>query len=206
VKTQALEALCLDQRKEHNLDILDSAKNAIETVQRALSKKNVLETAEVGDLNALELLIAQHREVDALFAAYEEAGDKAYRTKEKIYEKIAEKLRLHAELEEKHFYPSAERADTALVREAEEEHQVLKEMLAKIDELAAEDSTFDAKVTVLKELVEHHVREEERELFPGCKSKMSEEKLKEIGEIMHAETLRRDSSLQQKKSEASEPH
>ncbi|HET9236672.1 MAG TPA: hemerythrin domain-containing protein [Oligoflexus sp.] len=188
------------------MDIIDSAKNAIESVQRALSNKNVLETAEVGDLNALELLIAQHREVDALFAAYEEAGEKAFRTKEKIYEKIAEKLRLHAELEEKHFYPSAERLDAALVREAEEEHQVLKEMLAKIDELAAEDSTFDAKVTVLKELIEHHVREEERELFPECKSKMPEEKLKEIGAIMHAETLQKDSSLQEKKSQASKTH
>jgi len=120
--------------------------------------------------------------VDALLRAYEEAGDQALRTKEKIYEKIAEKLRLHTELEEKHFYPAVERLDTALVREAEEEHQVLKEMLAKIDELAAEDSTFDAKVTVLKELVQHHVREEEREMFPECKSKMPEQKLKENGE------------------------
>lgn len=188
------------------MDIIDSAKNAIETVQRALTHKNVLETAEVGDLNAIELLIAQHREVDALFAAYDEAGDKAFRTKEKIYEKIAEKLRLHTELEEKHFYPAVERLDTPQVREAEEEHQVLKEMLAKIDELAAEDSTFDAKVTVLKELVEHHVREEEREMFPECKSKMPADKLKEIGEIMHAETLQKDSSLQQKKSEASKTH
>jgi hemerythrin superfamily protein len=184
------------------MDIIDTAKNAIESVQKALSNKNVLETAEVGDLNALELLIAQHREVDALFAAYNEAGEKAFRTKEKIYEKIAEKLRLHTELEEKHFYPAAERLDTALVREAEEEHQVLKEMLEKIDQLAAEDSTFDAKVTVLRELVEHHVREEEREMFPECKSKMSEEKLKEIGEIMHAQTLREDSSLQQSKSQS----
>jgi hemerythrin superfamily protein len=186
--------------------MIDSAKSVLETVQRALSNKNILETAEVGDLNALELLIAQHREVEALFAAYEEAGDKAFRTKEKIYEKLAEKLRLHAELEEKHFYPAVERLDTPQVREAEEEHQVLKEMLAKIDELAAEDSTFDAKVTVLKELVEHHVREAEREMFPECKSKMPEDKLKEIGEIMHVETLRKDSSLQQKKSKASKAH
>ncbi|HYX33451.1 MAG TPA: hemerythrin domain-containing protein [Oligoflexus sp.] len=190
------------------MDIIDSAKSAIESIQRALSNKNVLETAEVGDLNALELLIAQHREVDALFAAYEEAGDKAYRTKEKIYEKVAEKIRLHAELEEKHFYPAAARLEIALVREAEEEHQVVKELLAKIDELAAEDSTFDAKVTVLRELIEHHVREEERELFPECKSKMSEEKLKEIGETMHAQTLREDSSLKESKAQknASKTH
>ncbi len=183
------------------MEIFESAKNAIESVQYKLVSKEVLKTAEVGELNAIDLLVAQHREVDALFAEYFDAGEKAYRTKEKIYETIAAKLRLHAALEETHFYPAAARVIVDQVREGEEEHTVFKELLDKIDELAAEDSTFDAKVTVLKELIHHHVGEEERDLFPVCSSKMGKEKLDELGAIMHAQTLREDEELKSAKAE-----
>lgn len=185
------------------MEILENAKNTLESLQYKMISKDVLKTANVGELDAIDLLVAQHREVDALFAAYEEAGDKAFRTKEKIYETIAAKLRLHAALEENHFYPAASRVIADQVREGEEEHAVFKDLLDKIDELAAEDETFDAKVTVLRELVHHHVGEEERDLFPVCRSKMGREKLDELGSIMHAQTLREDEELKQAKAEAS---
>lgn len=184
------------------MEILENAKNALESLQYKMVSKDVLKTAEVGELDAIDLLVAQHREVDALFAAYQEAGESAFRTKEKIYETIAAKLRLHAELEETHFYPAAARVIADQVREGEEEHAVFKDLLDKIDELAAEDETFDAKVTVLRELVHHHVGEEERDLFPVCKSKLSSERLKELGSIMHAQTLREDEELKDAKTKA----
>ncbi len=195
---------------DNKMDILNSAKDALSSVQKVMNdaKASVLKTAEVGDLNAIELLIAQHREVDVLFAEFEQAGDKAFRTKETIYAKIAEKLRLHTDLEEKYFYPAAERVDKDLIGEAQEEHDVVKEMLNKLDKLAAEDSTFDSKVTVLQELVHHHVREEESDLFPKCKSKMAKETLDKIGEEMHREAMRTDSDMKGAKAErqASQAH
>lgn len=192
------------------MDIFDKAKDALGSVQQAVTeaKAAVLKTAEVGELDAIELLTAQHREVDALFLEFEAAGEKAFRTKEGIYEKIAEKLRLHTELEEKYFYPAAQRVDKDLIGEAQEEHAVVKELLAKIDELAAEDTTFQSKVVVLRENVQHHVREEESELFPKCKSKMSKESLEEIGSAMHAEAMTKDSDMKEAKEsrQASQKH
>jgi len=185
------------------MDILNSAKDALGSVQKAMTqaKANVLATAEVGDLDAVELLTAQHREVDMLFMEFEQAGERAFRTKEQIYAKIAEKLRLHTDLEEKHFYPAAERIDKDLIGEANEEHDVVKDMLAKLDGLSAEDSTYDSKVTVLRELVHHHVGEEESELFPKCEKKMSKETLQTIGEAMHAEAMRKDSDMKEAKAQ-----
>ncbi len=70
------------------------------------------------------------------------------------------------------------------MREADEEHTLVKEMLVKADELAAEDDTFDAKVKVLRDLVQHHVREEENEIFPECRDHMSEDRLAALGAQM----------------------
>jgi hemerythrin-like domain-containing protein len=132
-------------------------------------------------MNAVDFLKQQHREVEDLFEQFENAGEGAGKEKKQIFEQIREKLEMHTKLEEKLFYPEAEEVDEDTVLEAYEEHDVVKGLLRKIAKTKPSDDSYDAKVCVLKEMVEHHVEEEEDELFPECEKDLGEERLEEIG-------------------------
>lgn len=119
--------------------------------------------------NAIELLKHDHREVESLFAEFEaESSDER---KLELGRKICIELTMHARVEEELFYPAAkevlpqERED--LVAEAAVEHGSLKQLISEIDGSSASDELFDARFTVLKEYVQHHVREEEDQLMPA---------------------------------------
>ncbi len=131
-------------------------------------------------MDAVELLEKQHREVEKLFEEFEQAGDRAYRTKEQLFVRIADQLALHTRLEEELVYPVAAELDEDLVREAVEEHLSVKRLIADLLDLKPDDDAFHAKVLVMKEQVEHHVEEEEEELFPELRK--SELDLDELGE------------------------
>jgi hemerythrin superfamily protein len=138
-------------------------------------------------MNAIELLKQQHREVEELFETLEGAGEGAKKTKERVFQQLADALAVHAEIEEKIFYPEAnEAADDAeeLLREAVEEHLSVKRVIADLMQSGPEDEQFDARCKVLKEQVEHHVKEEEEELFPKVKKACSKEQLLDMGERM----------------------
>jgi hemerythrin superfamily protein len=136
-------------------------------------------------MDAIELLEQQHREVEELFEKFEKAGDKARKTKEKLCREISDKLAMHAEIEEKLFYPESKMEDTEeILRESVEEHLGVKRILADLLETEVADEQFDAKMKVLKEQVEHHVEEEEEELFPKVKKALSEEELEDLGARM----------------------
>ena len=133
-------------------------------------------------MNAIELLTMQHKEVKGLFAKIEKASGQA---KRELFEKIADDLAIHATIEEKHFYPATKAARTKeLLEEAVEEHLSVKRIVADLLEMDAGDAQFDAKISVLKEQVEHHVEEEEGELFPKVKKLLSAEDLEDLGVIM----------------------
>jgi hemerythrin-like domain-containing protein len=134
--------------------------------------------------DAVELLKSQHLEVEALFKQIDELGDRAVKTKESLYAQIREKVVLHTKLEEGIFYPAAKEADKDMVLESLEEHAGVKAMLRKLDRTDGDDETFDAKITVLKELIQHHVKEEEEELFPNCQKALGQEALAELGAKM----------------------
>lgn len=153
-------------------------------------------------MNAIDLLKQQHREVEDLFEELESAGEGAKKTKERLCQQISDALALHAEIEEKIFYPeSKQAADDAedLLREAVEEHLAVKRLLADIMDSSASDEQFDAKMKVLKEQVEHHVEEEEQELFPKVKKACSDEELEDMGARMQqlAEELEEQGSPSQ---------
>jgi hemerythrin superfamily protein len=117
-------------------------------------------------MSAIDMLEAQHREVEKLFAAFEKASpDKKY----DIFLQIADKLAVHATIEEKHFYPACKSDETEdVLAESVEEHLSVKRLIADLlDE--ADEETLEAKVKVLQEQVQHHVEEEEGELFPQAK-------------------------------------
>ena len=118
-------------------------------------------------IDAIDLLKADHREVEALFAKFEKAPDDA---KVELASEICQALSVHAALEERVFYPASRDAMDAdgesLVDEAEVEHGSLKDLMRKLRGRNALSAHFDALVTVLKEYVKHHVEEEESEFFP----------------------------------------
>lgn len=133
-------------------------------------------------MNAIELLKKQHREVEELFKRFESAGGgKAAKT---LLEEIALRLSAHAAIEERLFYPEGEEVDEDATLEAFEEHGVVKDLIKKIGKTRANDRTLEAKGIVLKEVVEHHVEEEENEYFPECEKAFGEEKLETLGSEM----------------------
>lgn len=140
-------------------------------------------------MNAIKLLKQQHREVEALFKQLEKA--RSPRPRLKAFEQIADKLAVHATIEEKHFYPSVKRRNTEeILLEAVEEHLGVKRVIADLLELEADDPTFEAKAKVLKDLVDHHVEEEEGTLFPKVAKLLDADELEAIGEEM-ASTMER---------------
>ena len=139
--------------------------------------------------DALAVLKDDHREVEALFTKFEALGRRAYKTKAELVHQMTVALSKHAAIEEQVFYPEVRRAVSSLgdeVLEALEEHHVVKWTLSELEDLTPEDERFQAKVTVLMENVRHHVREEERGLFPQVRKAMAAAKLQELGRGLQA--------------------
>ena len=138
-------------------------------------------------MNAIDMLKKQHREVEKLFSKFEALGDSAAKSKQRVFNEIADALAMHATIEEKHFYPAvkAKRTEDILL-EALEEHLSVKRIIADLLKLEPSDDTFDAKVKVLQEQVEHHVKEEEGDLFPKVTKVLSASELVELEQQMQA--------------------
>jgi hemerythrin superfamily protein len=141
-------------------------------------------------VDAVALIKADHREVEKLFHEFEDAGDRAYKTKQQLVSQIIKELEVHATVEEEIYYPAvdakAKKDGKELVAEAVEEHHVVKVLLGELATMSAEDDAFDAKVTVLIENVRHHVEEEEEELLPQSEEILGDEELARLGEEMAA--------------------
>ena len=138
-------------------------------------------------MKATELLKRQHREVKGLFRDMKKA--RGARGRRSGMEQIATQLRAHMRIEEEIFYPAVQEIGTKkaeeLVPEAYEEHHVASLVLDELPKVDPKDERFEAKMTVLEELIEHHVEEEEKELFKVAE-KLGAERLAELGEAMKA--------------------
>ena len=138
-------------------------------------------------MDAIKLLTQDHRTVERLFKAYERAGDRAIKEKQRIAEQVIRELSIHASIEEQFLYPTARELSDKLdsqVLEALEEHHVAKATLAELEKLSPSDERFDAKMTVLMENIRHHVEEEEEDLFPKLERLMDRADLAMLGEAM----------------------
>jgi general stress protein YciG len=126
--------------------------------------------------NAVELLKADHQEVNSLFKEHEMAGGEDRNT---IAEKIMMELEIHAKIEEEIFYPAfrakADDEGKDLVAESIEEHQQVKDLIKELKTLDPEDETYDEKFQDLKQDVTHHVEEEEGEMFPSAEEFLGEQ-------------------------------
>ena len=115
--------------------------------------------------DACDLLDADHKAVKAMFkdyAALLESGSRASAKKRQLADQICKELTVHATIEEEIFYPAVRKAikDNALMNEATVEHASAKDLIAQIRQMEAKHEMFDAKVTVLGEYIDHHVKEE----------------------------------------------
>ena len=127
--------------------------------------------ATKSEKDACDLLDADHRAVKKMFKEYEElTGSKARSAAQKkkdLATQICTELTVHAQIEEEIFYPAVREAisETDLLDEAEVEHASAKELIAQIEAATEVDDKFDAKVIVLGEYIDHHVKEERNEIF-----------------------------------------
>ena len=138
-------------------------------------------------MKATDLLKKQHREVKQLFKKVEKTENTNQRRQ--LMNQIVQELQVHTKIEEELFYPAMRETPSKkaeeMVNEAFEEHHVVDLVLAELPQVNPDDERFEAKMTVLSELVLHHADEEEKEMFKLA-SKLGKEELAELAEQMQA--------------------
>jgi hemerythrin superfamily protein len=138
-------------------------------------------TAKVSRTDAIAILTADHKRVKKMFKTFEKMKDDGSAAdKQALAQQICDEVTLHAEVEEQIFYPATRESidDADLLDEAEVEHASAKDLIAQIQAGDPSDPKWSAKVTVLGEYIDHHVEEEENEMFPKArKAKMDLESL-----------------------------
>lgn len=141
-------------------------------------------------MDAIQLLISDHNEVRGLFEQFRQAheAEDMDRMKE-LQKEIFSELETHTRIEEDIFYPAVRETDeeelAETVDEGVQEHHVVKILMREIEEVSGDD-TFQAKMKVLIENVEHHAGEEETEMFPELRQKMDQARLEELGAELEA--------------------
>lgn len=138
-------------------------------------------------MDAITLLRADHRSVEQLFKQFEKTTSRARVERQKLVNSIIAELSVHAAVEEQLFYPTVRELvpdETSMVLESLEEHHIVKWVLSELEDRDIDDERFVPKVTVLIELVRHHVREEEADLFPAVRATVKRRQLVELGERM----------------------
>lgn len=126
--------------------------------------------------DACDLLDADHKAVKKMFKDFDAlCASKARNARQlrmRLAQEICTELTVHAQIEEEIFYPAlrAVLKETDLIAEAEVEHQTVKDLIAQIQAADTVDETFDAKVTVLGEYIDHHVKEERNQIFPQARA------------------------------------
>lgn len=140
--------------------------------------------AQARPVDAIKLLKDDHKQVKAWFKEFDKTDDDA--KKQQLADSICMALTVHAQIEEEIFYPAAYEAldEDDMIDEAEVEHASAKQLIADIEASKVGEPLFDARVTVLGEYIDHHVEEEENEMFPECKASGMD--LKALGERMAA--------------------
>ena len=141
-------------------------------------------------MNAIQLLKEDHAKVRKLLSELAETTPRGVKTRSELLEKIATELRVHSKIEEEIFYPALRaaaktREDQTMYFEALEEHRAAGELvLPDLEKTDVASDKFSGRAKVLKELVEHHAGEEEKEMFPRARELLSADELKELGARM----------------------
>ncbi|HEY1403640.1 MAG TPA: hemerythrin domain-containing protein [Pyrinomonadaceae bacterium] len=146
-------------------------------------------------MDAITLLKTDHEKVSGIFEQLEETTERAEKTREELFMKLKQELDLHAHIEETIFYPVLKKAEETreITMEGIQEHHVVKVLLRELDAMGVGSETWTAKLKVLKENVEHHVEEEEGDMFKSAREVLGQEQLDELGALMEQEKLQQKS-------------
>jgi len=159
--------------------------------------------------DAIALLKTDHATVKKMFEKEGTLTNKDSEKKASLFNQIAAALEVHAAIEEEIFYPAVKKARSEHVkdevREAYEEHKQIKGLLAQVSSITPADETYDMKIKVLKEDVEHHVKEEEGEMFPDAKRFLGESRLVELGAQLEARKQELENNLASKLASGNQP-
>ncbi|MFN2511953.1 MAG: hemerythrin domain-containing protein [Pyrinomonadaceae bacterium] len=135
-------------------------------------------------MDAFALLKADHQKVAGMLETIENTTERALKGRDELFARLKQELDLHATIEEEIFYPALEDAEQTrdITLEAYEEHRLVKQLLGELEAEPKDSKEWTAKFTVLKENIEHHVEEEEGEMFKKARQALSEEEIEELGE------------------------
>ena len=133
-------------------------------------------------MDIFDMLKEDHKKVSGIFEKLEPTTERAVKTREELFARLKTELDVHTIVEEKVLYPALEQLEETrdIALEAIEEHRIVKELLADMENMSKESEQWSAKLTVLKENVEHHVEEEEGEMFKKARSVLNEELIEEL--------------------------
>ena len=139
--------------------------------------------------NAITMLKSDHAAVKRLLRELDETTERAVKERERLVEEIEREIKMHAQIEEEVFYPAflaaTEKTDAEdMFYEAAEEHHVVDMVLPALCSANPKSHEFSAKAKVLKDLIEHHIQEEEGEMFVKARQLFSDEQLRELGDLM----------------------
>lgn len=137
-------------------------------------------------MNAFQLLKEDHQKVSGIFQQLEPTTERAEKTRTELFDKLKEELDIHTRIEEAIFYPSIKQAAETreIVLEGFEEHHVVKLLLKELESIPVDTEQWTAKLKVLQENVEHHVEEEENEMFQKARQVLSEDEIDRLGARM----------------------
>jgi hemerythrin superfamily protein len=159
-----------------------SARRNTEQNPRAIFK------GEESIMNAFTLLKADHKKVAGIMEKLDSTTERGVKTREELFAQLKTELDVHAHIEEKILYPALKEVDKTrdITFEGIEEHHVIKVLLAELDKLDKDEETWTAKFAVLKENVEHHVKEEETDMFPKARKALTEAEIEDLGTRLEA--------------------
>ena len=134
-------------------------------------------------MNAFTLLKTDHKTVAGIMEKIDGTTERAIKTRAELFTQLKTELDIHAMIEETILYPVLEKADPThdVTLEAYEEHRLVKQLLGELESEAKDTEEWTAKFTVLKENVEHHVEEEEGEMFKKVRKALSQEEIETLG-------------------------
>ena len=137
-------------------------------------------------MNAIDLLEADHRKVKKMLAEGEETTERAEVTRTDLYSTLRREMETHERIEEEIFYPALKAHPKArdIVLEGLEEHHVVDEIMGELGQTDVTDETWAAKFKVMKENIEHHIKEEEGEMFPKARQVFDKDELEALGARM----------------------
>lgn len=137
-------------------------------------------------MNAFALLKADHKKVAGILEKLDSTTERGVKTREELFAQLKTELDVHARIEETIFYPALEEAKETrdITLEAFEEHRLVKQLLGELEEMSKDEEEWTAKFSVLKENVEHHVEEEEGEMFSKARKVLSEDQAETLGTQM----------------------